>query len=69
MTSGITKAAEDPTAENIAYATGKTAAAVLELDPTGITPTLVDTVTETFLTKEGRKNLKKNADKYDFTTL
>tara|TARA_B100001250_G_scaffold300542_1_gene262226 strand:+ start:247 stop:1455 length:1209 start_codon:yes stop_codon:yes gene_type:complete len=69
MTSGISKAAQDPTAENIAYATGKSAAAVLELDPTGITPTIVDTATETFLTKEGRENLKKNADKYDFSTL
>ena len=69
MTSGISRAAEDPTLENIAYAAGKTAALGLELDPTGITPTLVDTATETFLTKEGRENLKKNADKYDFTTL
>ncbi len=67
--SGITKAAENPTAENIAYATGKTASAVLELDPTGITPTIVDTATETFLTPEGRESLKKNADKYDFSTL
>lgn len=69
MTSGITRAADDPTLENIAYAAGKTAALGLEIDPTGITPTLVDTATETFLTKEGRENLKKNADKYDFTTL
>jgi len=69
MTSGISRAAEDPTLENIAYAAGKTAALGLEIDPTGITPTLVDTATETFLTKEGRENLKKNADKYDFTTL
>tara|TARA_R100001443_G_C3343546_1_gene175033 strand:- start:66 stop:1442 length:1377 start_codon:yes stop_codon:yes gene_type:complete len=67
--SGISKAAQEPTAENVAYATGKSAAAILELDPTGITPTLVDTATETFLTKEGRENLKKNADKYDFSTL
>ena len=75
MTSGISKAAEDPTAENIAYATGKSAAAILELDPTGITPTIVDTATETFLTPEGRKSWKKNRDYYmgegedDLTTM
>tara|TARA_R100000152_G_C6757215_1_gene181012 strand:+ start:45 stop:1415 length:1371 start_codon:yes stop_codon:yes gene_type:complete len=73
--SGISKAAENPTAENIGYAAGKSAAAVLELDPTGITPTVVDTATETFLTPEGRENWKKSRDSYmgegedDFTTM
>ena len=73
--SGISNAAENPTAENIAYATGKSAAAVLELDPTGITPTIVDTATETFLTPEGREGWKKNRDYYmgegedDLTTM
>jgi len=69
MNSGISKAVEDPTPENIAYATGKTAAAVLEVDPTGITPTIVDTATESFFTEEGRKNWRGLSSKYDFSSL
>ena len=69
MNSAISKAADDPTAENIAYATGKTVAAGLELDPTGITPTIVDTATETFFTPEGRKNWRGLSAKYDFSSL
>ena len=69
MRSGITKAAEDPTLENVAYAAGKTAALGLEIDPTGITPTIVDTATETFFTPEGRKNWRGLSAKYDFSTL
>ena len=67
--SGITRAAENPTAENIGYAAGKTLAAGLEIDPTGITPTIVDTATETFLTPEGRKNWKDARDRAYFTTM
>ena len=67
--SGITRAAENPTAENIGYAAGKTLAAGLEVDPTGITPTIVDTATETFLTPEGRKNWKDARDRAYFTTM
>ena len=69
MNSGISKAVEDPTPENIAYATGKTAAAVLEVDPTGITPTIVDTATESFFTEEGRKNWRGLSSKSDFSSL
>ncbi len=69
MNSAISNATQNPTAENIAYATGKTVAAGLELDPTGITPTIVDTATETFFTEEGRKNWRSLSAKSDFSTL